>query len=75
MPMDFPDLQSLLMAAEIHKFRKPNKDESLDEYRYALADHVEKIDYVESCEIRNGVGWDKFSQNQNEEMVRRKFNL
>jgi hypothetical protein len=71
MPMDFPDYQSLKSAAKVHKFRKPLKGESEDDFREALADHVEGIDYIESCEIRNKVGWDKFSPNQNVDMVMR----
>ena len=59
MPMDFPDMQSLKMAAEIHKFRQPAEGETEVQYRRALADHVRPIDFIESEEIRNGVGWDK----------------
>jgi hypothetical protein len=73
MPMDFPDLRSLISAAEVHKFRKIKEGESEDDYRRALADHVQPIDYIESCEIRNKVGWDRFSQAQNQQMVLGKF--
>lgn len=69
MPMDFPDMASLKSAAEVHKFRMPHEGEAEDDYRTALADHVESIDFVESCEIRNKVGWDKFSERQNLEML------
>lgn len=72
MPMDFPDMKSLTQAAELWKFRKPNKDEIEAEYRTALADHVQPRDYIESLEIRNKVGWDKFSKDQNKDMLRRK---
>lgn len=71
MPMDFPDMKSLVSAAEVHKFRKPQPLESEAEYRKALADHVQPIDLVESMEIRNKVGWDKFNQDANADMIRR----
>ncbi len=60
MPMDFPDMNSLKAAARIHGFRIINNYESEDEYREALADHVKSIDFLESLEIRDKVGWDKF---------------
>jgi hypothetical protein len=64
MPMDFPDLPSLKMAAKIHKFRDIEDGEPTMNYRYALADHVRPIDHIESFEIRFGVGWDKWSEDQ-----------
>lgn len=64
MPMDFPDLQSLEFAAQVHKFRKKRPDESEDEYREALAVHVEPRDSLEAEEIRFKVGWDKFTDEQ-----------
>jgi len=72
MPMDFPDLDSLKRAAEIHKFREYHEEsESEDEYREALADHVETIDMIEGQEIRNKVGWDKFTPQQNINTLKR----
>lgn len=71
MPMDFPDMKSLVNAAEVHKFRQPNEGESEEDYRTALADHVRPRDFVESEEIRNKVGWDKFTSGQNRDMLRR----
>ena len=71
MPMSFPDMKALEQAAEVHSFRKPNEGESEKTYRDALADHVEPIDFIESLEIRNGVGWNKFSDEQNRDMLRR----
>lgn len=74
--MDFPDLDSLKHCARVHKFRGPNPNETEDQYRTALADHVEPRDFIESQEIRNKVGWDKFSPAQNVGMLRRRgFNL
>ncbi len=77
MPMNFPDSDefpargSLIQAASVHHFRQPNDGETQDAYRAALANHVSSIDYIESCEIRNKVGWDKFSDEQNMDMLKR----
>lgn len=73
MPMDFPDMNSLKMAAKVHKFRQPDPDEHESEFRRALADHVRPIDFIESEEIRNGVGWDKFTSAENAGMLGRAF--
>ena len=40
-PMSFPDLESLICAAEIWKFQSPNDGESEAAHRQARADHVE----------------------------------
>jgi len=60
MPMDFPDMNSLKRAAELHKFREPLKNETEDAFRAALADHVQPINLIESIEIRSKVGWNQF---------------
>ena len=64
MPLDFPDMESLLRAAQIHKFRKPKEDETTAQFRNALADFVKPRDFIESEEIRNGIGWDKWDEGQ-----------
>lgn len=69
MPMDFPDFNSLKHAAKLHKFRPPLENETEDAFRTALADHVQPIDLIESMEIRNKVGWDKFTPAQNNKML------
>lgn len=69
MPMDFPDMDSLIQAAEVHKFRAPHEGETEQSFRAALANHVAPIDFIESQEIRNKVGWDKFSEGQNKMMI------
>lgn len=69
MPMDFPDMESLILCAKCHKFRDPHEGEDEDAYRTALANHVKPIDFIESQEIRNKVGWDKFSETQNKSML------
>ena len=70
MPMDFPDMKSLENAAKIHSFRQPHEDEPEAAFRQALACHVAQIDFIEGCEIRFSVGWDKFTDEQNLEMLR-----
>lgn len=72
MPMDFPDLDSLKCAAMVHKFRDIKNGETEDEYREAVANHVSPIDFIESQEIRNGVGWDKWTDKQKMDMLIRK---
>ena len=69
MPMDFPDLRSLQNAAIVHKFREINKDETEEDYRSALADHVATKDFIESEEIRNKVGWDMWTDEQKNRML------
>jgi len=73
MPMDFPDLKSLAVHSKMitPNFREPEENETEEHYREALADHVQPIDFLESVEIRNKVGWDKFSKEQNNDMLRR----
>lgn len=73
MPMDFPDMKSLEDAAEVHKFRKPLVGESELDFRRELADHVQPIDFIESEEIRNGHGWDKWDEGENRAMLGRTF--
>lgn len=69
MPMDFPDMKSLIRAAEVHKFRQIRGDETSEEYRIALSDHVINCDSIEGCEIRFGVGWDKWTDEQKHESM------
>lgn len=64
MPLDFPDFETLKRVAEMHKFRQPFEGESEEYFRRALADHVQQIDLIESCEIRNKIGWDKWNEAQ-----------
>ena len=71
MPMDFPDIKSLQRAAKVHGFRIITKGETEDDYRNNLADHVSSRDFIESQEIRNKVGWDKWTDGQKKDMLRR----
>lgn len=68
--MDFPD-ESLAQTAELHRFRQQGKEETIESFRSALADHVKSIDFIESMEIRTGKGWDKFSELENMDMLNR----
>lgn len=64
MPMNFPDIESLKRAAEVHNFRQPNDGELEENYRIELATHVDVIDMVEANEIRYKVGWDQWTEGQ-----------
>lgn len=48
MPMDFPDTKSLKKAAEDHKFRQCEAEETEEQYREALA----KYGYAYTKEIK-----------------------
>jgi len=71
MPMDFPDMESLRLAARVHGFRITNNSESEADYREALADHVAQSDLIESQEIRNGVGWGKWTGEQEKDLLQK----
>ena len=64
MPRSFPDIRSLEYAAKVHKFRSINDNESEDQYRKELSDHVNPIDRIESFEILFKVGWDEWTDDQ-----------
>jgi hypothetical protein len=70
MPQSFPDMKSLEDASVIHKFRKAFHDETEQDYRTALADHVKVNGHmIEAMEIRTGKGWDEFTDEENEKML------
>ena len=72
MPMSFPDREAVEMAAVTWKFRGLDPRETDDQYRTALADHVQSRGaIIESMEIRTGKGWDEFTDAENEEMLLR----
>jgi len=73
MPMDFPDLDSLKRAGSMWKFREINNNESEESYRSALADFVADKDFIESQEIRNKVGWNKWTADQNKDILTRGY--
>ena len=69
MPMNFPDMKSLLYAAECWKFRQPSEGETEAQYRNALADRVAPDDFIESQEIRTSKGWDRWNGGENADML------
>lgn len=69
MPMSFPNYDSLRLAADVHKFRCPTREESEAHYREALADHVKPIDLIESGEIRTGKGWDEWNDTEKAQIM------
>ena len=71
MPMSFPTITHVKRAAKMHNFREMLPDESEGEYRAAVADHVQAIDSIEGHEIRTGKGWDKWSDVEIRDMLRR----
>lgn len=64
MPMNFPDMMSLMRCAEVWKFRKPNDGEKEAEYRKALYEFVLPKDPIEAGEIRTGKGWDQWNESE-----------
>lgn len=72
MPMDFPD-ELLEKHAKIVGFRPRNKNENIGEYREALANYMEPIDFIESQEIRNGKGWNRWDDEEGRDVVMRAF--
>lgn len=71
MPMNFPDMKSLIEAGRVHKFRAPDVQETEENYREALANHVASLDFVESEEIRSGKGWDRWDDSEKVDILRR----
>ena len=72
MPRDFPDMESLKRCAEVWTFRQPNEGETEAEFRSALADHVAPQDFIESQEIRTSKGWNRWNEDENKDMLRRR---
>ena len=73
MPMNFPDMAALVLAAEVHKFRAPNEHELEADYRNAVADHVESIDMIEAHEIRTGKGWNRWNDAEKTDLILRRL--
>jgi hypothetical protein len=66
--MDFPS-SSLKGTANLWKFREQRVDETEEEFRLALHEHVKPKDRIESFEILFGVGWDKWNPDQNRQSL------
>ena len=75
MPMNFPDMDSLKRHAEVIHFRAPQPNESEEDYREALATYNEKTDSIEAHEVRFKVGWDKWTPEQKEKLLKRRMGL
>lgn len=74
MPMDFPNMVSLIFAAQAHGFRKPRDNESEEIYRANLAYFVEMSgDRIEAQEIRTKHGWDKWTEDEKMNLLLRAF--
>ena len=72
MPMDFPDMKSLIRHGEMVKCPpKEGEDEAV--YRARLANFMASIDFIESQEIRFGKGWDKWNEQEKLDTLGRKF--
>ena len=71
MPMDFDSLGKLLDRASLFGFREISEDETVAEYRAFLAEKAESLDPIEAHEIRTGFGWDKWSDEEFLDLVRR----
>ena len=71
MPMNFPDYDSIKNRGKMWKFREPNPGETEESYRNALADFVQPKDLIESCEIKNKTGWDKWNQFEKMDVITR----
>jgi hypothetical protein len=71
MPVAFPDIQSLTRSAAQRKFRQPADDETEDQYREALATHVQQFDSVEAGEIRTGKPWDTWGPDERQTAIDR----
>lgn len=70
MPMSFPDLPSLVSRAGVRGFRQPKEGETVSDYRAAFALFMRDIDLVESMEISSGSGWDQWSLEESEKLMR-----
>ncbi len=70
MPMSFPDIKSLESCAKVWKFRQLSENETEEEFREALHQHVKPKDMIESWEIKFKVGWDEWTDEQKRTMLR-----
>ena len=64
MPMNFPDMKTLQRRAEVHSFRQPRSNEEEANFRIELARHVLQRDRIEAFEIKFGIGWDQWTEEQ-----------
>ena len=73
MPMNFPDLKALRDAFDHPKMLPYREGESEPEYRERCAVwSVERWgDHVQAQEIRSGKGWDRWSDDEAAQLLRR----
>lgn len=76
MPMEFKGLWELLNHAEMTGFRPIREDETVEQYRKEYADFREGSvtrhpDPVEAHEIRTGKGWNQWTDEEFDDLVRR----
>ena len=69
--MSWPDMESLQLAAEVYKFRAPNKDETEEDYRNDLSMHVGASCAISGHEIRTKKGWNEWSDDEKRDIIRR----
>ena len=69
MPMTFTDDRLLSRGERL--FRKIKEGEPIADYRAAFADFMEPQDFVKAMEIRTGRGWDKWTDDDVLEALRR----
>lgn len=62
MPQDWPEDVVLEHGAALYREKGPG--EPLEDYRHALAAHVEPQDALMAQEIRVGLGWDKWTDRE-----------
>ena len=61
MPIDFPNMDSLINRARLRGFRMPEPGETEDSYRQEFSVFMCGVDMIESIEIATGTGWDKIT--------------
>ena len=72
MPKDFNN-DAVGALARCMSYRERLPDESFDDYRKYIADIHAKFDFIESEEIRYGIGWDRWTKAQQKDTVKRKL--
>lgn len=71
MPVDFETPEKVIEHAKMTGFRPPKEGESEADYRESYADHHHGKDPIEAHEIRTGKGWDKWSNEDEKDALRR----
>jgi hypothetical protein len=69
MPLTFT--VEILLKEGAYFFRPKTEDESIEDYRKAYADKVQKKDVVEAHEIRTGRPWNKWTDEDKSDFTKR----